>query len=98
MLKSSRKHKSKKYKVCCENTTSPEPTSKNKRLIREGSMKKMAFEGELEGLVVELLMDFLVAYFRVSRNNKTNMVPWEGRWHAWETRLVQFKLEQVNLP
>lgn len=62
-------------------------------------MKKMAFEGELEGLVAELLlMDFLVAYFRVSRNNKANMVPWEGTWHAWETRLVQFKLEQVKLP
>lgn len=95
---SSRKHRSKKCDVCVAKPTSPEPISKNKRLIREGSMKEMALEGELERLVVELLMGFLVASFRVSRKRKTNVVPWQGTWHAWETGSVQFKLEQINMP
>ena len=77
---------------------SPDSTSKNRRLIKEGSVKEISFELELKELVVELEMDFLIAYFRVIKNNKTNMVPWEGTWHDWETGSVQFKLEQINVP
>ena len=44
---------------------SPQPTSQYRRLIRDGSMKKMAFEGRLEGLVVEVPVACLAAYFRV---------------------------------
>ena len=54
---------------------SPETTSQYRRLIRDGSMKNMAFEGRLEGLVVELQIDFLAAYFRVIKNSQTNVVP-----------------------
>lgn len=77
---------------------SPDSTSKNRRLIKEGSVKEISFELEPKELVVELETDFLIAYFRVIRNNKTSMVPWEGTWHDWEIESVQFKLEQINVP
>lgn len=44
---------------------SPQPTSQYRRLIRDGSMKKMAFEGRLEGMSVQLPIDCLAPYFRV---------------------------------
>lgn len=44
---------------------SPQPTSQYRILIRDGSMKKMAFKGRLEGLVVQLPINCLAPYFRV---------------------------------
>ena len=58
-------NKSKKYRVCVVKSMSPQPTSQYRRLIRDGSVKKMAFEGRLEGLVVEVPIACLAAYFRV---------------------------------
>ena len=59
-------------------------------MIREGSIEEVAFEPEVEGLVAGLPMDFILVYLRVSQDSKTGL-PWEGTWHIWETRSVQFK-------
>lgn len=51
-------------------------------------MEEMVFELEVKGLVVGLLMDCVIAYFRVIQYSKRNLVLWEGIWYVQEIKLI----------
>lgn len=56
----------------------------------------MASELEVQGLVVGLPIDFILAFFRGTQDGNTGL-PQAGTWHVSETRSVRFKQEQMSL-